>query len=169
MIIFVDAGPLSHFAQAGLLPLLERLLSGYPNKHYPPEVQSELQAGAIGPTPSNNQVFSCEWITVHDQDIAGLGREIIAIQDDIGGDPSRNLGEAACIARALRIPGSVYLDDGDGRDTAETYGLPTVTTLDLLQEAVKVKVITKEDAKAAVTSLLLTSYRLPGYSLHAFD
>lgn len=46
MIIIVDTGPLTHFAQAGLLDTLKTLLSPFAACVYPREVYDELVSGS---------------------------------------------------------------------------------------------------------------------------
>lgn len=145
MIIIVDTGPLTHFAQAGLLDTLKTLLSPFAACVYPREVYDELVSGSVGGSPSNNDILRCDWLTMLGDPDPSITEETIRFKSILGGSGTRNLGEAACLAHARIREGIVYLD------------------------AIDDGLITALEARLVVQALLDTGYRLPSWALSSFD
>lgn len=169
MLIVIDTGPLTHFAQAELLDTLRSLLEPYDACIYPREVFEELKNGALGEYPSNNTVLGCEWLSLHEINDPRISDATIYFKEKLGGPGERNLGEAACMAIAAADDEVVYLDDSEGCLLAEQHGLQVTTTVDLLLDAVDENRLRRQDARGVVEALLATGYRLPSWALAAFD
>lgn len=169
MIIVIDTGPLTHFAQAGILDTLRSILSPYDECVYPSEVFDELTAGATGDYPSNNEILRCSWLTLYHRDDLSLELSVAYFKNQLGGSGSTNLGEAACLAIADAHTDIVYLDDHDGRVVADQEGVPFTTTVDLLLDAVDEGLISRTEARNVVAVLLETGYTLPSWALSAFS
>lgn len=167
MLLVVDTGPLTHFAQARILPLLARIL-GSAGCVYPPQVGKELDRGPH--RLINQQVLTSRWLSCMPLPEEAVGRipEIIDALGGTGGTGDRNLGEAECIALADVVEGMVYLDDGDGVSVANRVGVEYRTTLELLDDAMTRGRVTASESVAAIDALLSTGYWLPVKSGAAF-
>lgn len=156
MTFVVDTGPLSHFAQAGKLPVLRRILADE-QCVFPPQVGVELDRGPH--RLENQSVLSAQWISEHrlEEDASALA---ISLKNLLGGSGDRNLGEAQCLALAHILPAVTYIDDGEGCVVADSIGIEYTTTLELLADAVDDGVIDAAEAAETVDALIATGYKL---------
>lgn len=129
MIVF-DASPLVHFAVAGELALLGRLVR---QAGIPPRVRDELvvdQPDAPGAAALRRELDRRRpWLQVHELDAVGAARaEALAA-------PPLDTGEAAAIALALQLDAILVIDERAGRRAAEARGLTVTGTIGLLLKA----------------------------------
>lgn len=115
-----DNTPLSHFARAGALPVLESISAGF-RCVSPAEVMQEIIRGATT-YPAIAAAVSLPWI-----DIVELieVEEIVAFvryKAELGGGLERNNGEAAALAWASVHGGTVIIDERAGtRGSSRSY------------------------------------------------
>lgn len=150
--LVIDTGPLTHTSRAGEMEVLERVLAPW-TCVYPPRVYAELD-GYDG----NQSALQARWITVKDLD---LEHDLLAaeIKSELGGEGTKNLGEAQCIALALQLKGETYIDDLDGNYLADGRGLSVWTTTELLVKAVRVGRISAERAASYLQALIDGGYK----------
>lgn len=146
MTFVLDTGPLLHFAQAGKLSVLRRILADE-QCVFPPQVGVELDRGPH--RMENQKVLSAQWISEHrlQEEASAL---VLSIKNVLGGSGDRNLGEAQCLALAHTLPAVTYLDDGEGCVVADSIDVEYTTTLELLADAVDDGII---DAGEAIKTL----------------
>lgn len=167
----VDTGPLSHFARAGWLGVLEMLAPG--NVVVVPDtVQREMQR-ACSVYPWLSQVLTHSWIQVTP---IKSGAEIEAYSRyarRLVGNDGRNTGECGVLALA-EVRGLVaVVDDSAGHKAGSASGVRVRRTLGLLCDAVEDGLLTLDTVSAVADSLLQTDYRLPcppgGFARWALD
>ena len=155
----VDTGPLSHFARAGWLGVLQMLAPGHVVV-IPDTVEREIQ-GACGVYPWLSQILSHSWIEVapikSEAEIEAYSRYARRLV----GDDGRNTGECGVLALA-EIHGLVaVVDDYAGHKAGSATGVRARRTLGLLCDAVADGLLTLDTVSAVADSLLQTDYRLP--------
>jgi hypothetical protein len=106
--LLFDNTPLSHFARAGALPVLESNTATF-RRIAPAEVIQEL-IGGISRHPSLAAAVSLPWIDVIEltevEEIVAFAR----YKAELGGGAERNNGEAAVLAWASVHGGTVIID-----------------------------------------------------------
>lgn len=120
-----DNTPLSHFARAGALPVLENITADF-QRIAPAEVIQELIRG-VSMHPALAAAVSLPWINIVELTEVS---EIVAFaryKAELGGGVERNNGEAAVLAWASVHGGTVIIDERAGtraarRDNIEVHG-----------------------------------------------
>jgi len=127
MIVVADTSRLIHFAVAGLLPQLGRLLG---RVCIPPQVRDELvHAAPLAPGVLALREALSAWLVVVALDASGT-RALSGLVDQV------DQGEAAAIALALQLGADlVVIDDRDGRRAAHRGEPRVIGTVGLLVEA----------------------------------
>lgn len=155
-----DAGPLSHFAQAGWLGLLRALVGDRP-AWIPMPVLREVADG-VETHPHLRSVLEADWLTPRDivssAELEALGKYASRL---LGDDQRANLGECGALALGDANAGVVVVDDGAARRVASEYGVEVKTTVALLCELVRDGRLSFELAATIADDLLRTEYRLP--------
>ncbi|WP_372969139.1 nucleotide-binding protein [Microbacterium sp.] len=155
-----DDGPLSHFAEAGWLGLLEAYVDGNAAL-LPDTVHQELQQG-VDSHAHLRQVLDAPWLKL----------EVLASLEDLtalstftsrllGDDGKQNLGECGVLALAKTRGALAVIDDKFARRVAGDEGVRHVTTLGLLLQIVQSGNLSMEYASRVADRLLETEYRLP--------
>lgn len=157
--LIFDNTPLSHFARAGQLTMLEKLVHGY-GCVVPVEVRQEVTAG-MARFPDIANVLSAPWL--EPVEISG-GRELMAFaryKADLGGGPEENNGEAAVLAWASIHGGAAVIDERAGTRLAQRDDIEVHGSLWLVVRGVRTGVLNRPDAEQLVNDLRATDMRLP--------
>jgi predicted nucleic acid-binding protein len=157
-ILVFDEGPLSHFAEAGWLGLLELVVDGG-QAWLPDTVQSELSRG-VDRHPHLRQVLSASWLTLR---TVGPS-ELVAFafyNERLVDRPPVNTGECGVLALAEVNAAVAVIDDGAARALAEERGVAVKTTVSLLCDLVLGGYLSLAAVERVADNLLRTEYRLP--------
>jgi predicted nucleic acid-binding protein len=150
-----DNSPLSHFARAGLLDVLERIVTEYICVS-PAEVITEIFNGA-SEYPALAKVLTEPWIqVVENLDV----RELVAFahyKRELGGGPDRNNGEAAVLAWTKINGGVAIIDERAGTRIAQRENIEVHGTLSLVLNGTLERV----EAETVVDQLKATGMILP--------
>ena len=153
-----DNTPLSHFARAGVLPVLENITASF-QRIVPAEVLQELIRG-IPYHPALAAAVSLPWIN-----IVELGEaEVLAFaryKAELGGGIDHNNGEAAVLAWASVNGGTAIIDERAGtragrRDNIEIHG-----TLWLVTNGIRSGKLSEAEAVTVIDQLAATNMALP--------
>ena len=153
-----DTGPLSHFARARWLGVLEAVV-GDRRAVIPEAVVTELQLGAHN-DPRLRAVLDADWIERRElhteserQAYAVFARRLISGQ--------RNVGDAAVLALAATIPAQAVIDDSAAYNVGKRAGVSCTRTLALLSESIREGLLTLDQVSDVVDDLIASEYRLP--------
>jgi predicted nucleic acid-binding protein len=154
-----DNTPLSHFARAGALAVLESITAGF-RCVTPAEVVQELIAG-VPQHPALAAAVSLPWI-----EIAELSEitEIVAFaryKAELGGGTARNNGEAAVLAWASVHGGIAIIDERAGTRAAHRDHIAVHGTLWLITNAIRNGKLSEPTAATMVDQLAATDMALP--------
>jgi predicted nucleic acid-binding protein len=157
--LVLDNTPLSHFARAGALPVLEVITNAF-RCVVPSEVVQELIRG-IPAHPALAAAVSLPW--VHIVELAET-EEIVAFaryKAELGGGIERNNGEAAVLAWASVHGGTAIIDERAGtraarRDHTEVHG-----TLWLIANAMRAGKLSDASAASMIDQLAATDMAMP--------
>lgn len=154
-----DASPLNHFAKAGRLHDLEKLVAAY-RCVMPEEVTQEIVAG-IPRYPALGRVITASWI-----DVVRLTevRELVTFaryKAELGGGPSRNNGEAAVLAWVSNHRGVAVIDERAASRMAQRDRIPSHGTLWLVANGIKESKLDHSTAEQIIDELIATSMALP--------
>jgi predicted nucleic acid-binding protein len=166
-----DNTPLSHFARAGRLDILEKLVSPY-RCLTPAEVTSEIHDG-IAVHPSLAKVLSAQWLEVVElrqvDEVVAFAR----YKAELGGGPARNNGEAAVLGWTAVHGGVAIIDERAGARIAQRDGIEVHGTLWLLANGVRADYLARSDAERIIDELAETDMALPvdgpGFFAWAYD
>lgn len=159
MIWVFDDGPLSHFSEAGWLGLLKAAI-GSAEAWIPETVQRELAEGSVHHAHLRT-VLQADWLQVS---MLSSGRELAAFgefAERLVGKDGKNLGECGVLALARVRGGVAVVDDGAARTVAAEFRVPVKTTVGLLCDLVRDRLVGLELASTVADDLLATEYRLP--------
>lgn len=154
-----DNTPLSHFARAGRLGVLEKLVGPY-RCVTPAEVINEIHAGT-SEHPSLSRVLSAQWLEV--VELLQVA-ELVAFaryKAELGGGPDKNVGEAAVLAWASVYGGIAIIDERAATRMAQRDGINAHGTLWLVANGVRSQRLTRSDAELIVDELASTDMTLP--------
>ena len=154
-----DNTPLSHFARAGRLTTLEKLVHGY-RCVVPVEVRREIDTG-MSSYPAIAQVLSSPWLESVEisnvQELTAFAR----FKAELGGGLAENNGEAAVLAWVSVNGGLAIIDERAGSRIAKRDGVPVHGSLWLLVQGVRAGVLERAEAEQLVYELGTTDMRLP--------
>lgn len=166
-----DSTPLSHFARAGRLDALEKLVASY-RCLTPAEVTSEIHNG-VAAHPSLAKVLSARWLEV--VELVEV-EEVIAFaryKAQLGGGQARNNGEAAVLGWTAVHGGIAIIDERAGARIAQRDGIEVHGTLWLLANGVRAHYLAQSDAERIIDELAQTDMALPvdgpGFFAWAYD
>jgi predicted nucleic acid-binding protein len=153
-----DTGPLSHFAEAGWLKILEALAGDRPVLI--PEVVRVEIAEATYIHPFLDQVLEADWIKTDRSDDVELlvAQARYTRRLAIG---TKNLGECGVLALAEVRQHVAIVDDRVAREVGKEYNVQIKGTLALLCEGVRHGLLTVPLVSKIADDLLATEYRLP--------
>lgn len=158
-LIFDNNTPLSHFARAGRLDALEKLVAPY-RCITPEQVTHEIHDG-IAEHPLLARVLSAQWLQV--VEIREVD-EIVAFaryKAELGGGPDRNNGEAATLSWASVRGGIAIIDERAGTRIAQRDGIDVHGTLWLVTNGLRSETLTRPDAERIIDELAATDMALP--------
>jgi len=153
-----DTGPLSHFAEAGWLKILQAI-AGDRAVLIPESVRSEI-AQSVHVYPFLDQILQADWIrTDRSNDVQYLVVEARYRKRLAVGN--KNIGECGVLALA-EIRGHVaVIDDRVAREVGEEYNVQVIGTLALFREGIEQGLLTVPLVSKIADDLLATDYRLP--------
>jgi len=156
--LVIDNTCLSHFARAGRLDLLDLITDGY-DRSTTEEVMIEIVDG-VADHPALGQLVGVQWFSIVELNL----RETVhaaKIKAELGGDPTRDLGECAVIAVAASRLGVAVIDDQEAAAVGRRHGVTVVGTLAVIAAALKRGIIDRTTAESLVDELAVTDMRLP--------
>lgn len=155
-----DDGPLSHFAEAGWLGLLDSYV-GEGDAILPETVHRELSDG-VAMYPHLRAVLDARWLQlrmlVSAAEHAAFAKFTGLL---VGSDSRKNLGECGVLALAQVSGGIAVIDDSVARKIAAANGIEHKTTLGILTDLVRDGDLSLKLASRVADHLLETEYRLP--------
>lgn len=153
-----DASPLAHFARAGRLGTLERLVERHRNVTTR-AVLDELRRGEHV-HPELTEVRTATWLAEErTDDLRVLG--VLAVLVPLLGAGDRNMGEVTVMAWCRVHDGVAILDDKAARNVARREGITYKGSLALVAEGMRTGALTDRAATEVVDDLLDTGARLP--------
>lgn len=153
-----DAAPLSAFARAGRLELLDRLC-GTDDRVTTPEVIAELRAG-LDLYPALQHAIDLSWLRV--EPLAELVElRLFAVYAARFGSGERDVGEASVLAWAEAHGAIAITDDAVAVQVARERGVEVRRTLALVARAVREASVSEPEADALVDALLAAGARFP--------
>ena len=157
-VLVLDASPLNHFARAGYLATLQKLLAGH-DCVTTRAVIGELAKGAERHREIGDAV-DLEWISVVRCDEL---RELYLFAQYMKqlGNEERNAGEASVLAWAEANGAVAYVDDQVACNIGRNRGVTVHRTLHLVVNAVRADLMTEDAAQALVRSLMDSDARFP--------
>lgn len=153
-----DTTCLTHFARAGRLATLQAITAD-DRRLVPPEVMREAHAG-VAEYPAIGNLIGQQWIEIVELDIFETVRAA-AFKGELGGPPTRHLGECEVLAIAEARAGVAVLDDRDARAVAGNNSVKTAGTLSIIAAAVAARTLDETSAAQIVEELRSTDMRLP--------
>jgi predicted nucleic acid-binding protein len=157
-VLVLDSSPLSCFAKAKQLPMLELLTGGYV-RVTTRAVLDELRQG-VRDHPEIAEVEELSWLQVEPLDSLAELR-IFAAYSAIFGNGPRDIGEATVLAWAEAHGATAMTDDQVAVQAAQSRGVAVVRTLALVARGVHKDVLTRERAESLVEELLRAGARFP--------
>ncbi|MBW9110150.1 nucleotide-binding protein [Microbacterium ureisolvens] len=154
-----DDGPLSHFAEAGWLGMLQ-LVVGERHAWLPETVRREVGL-AVDTYPHLRAVLEATWLT-HRSILTDIEQTAFGhYTSRLLGPNGENLGECGVLALAEANNAVAVIDDGFARTVAAERGVAVKTTVALLCDLVNGGHISLDVASTVADNLLATEYRLP--------
>jgi len=157
--LIFDNTPLSHFARASALPVLESITSGF-RCIAPAEVVQELISG-VSKHPALAAAVSLSWIEIVElvevEEIVAFAR----YKAELGGGIERNNGDAAVLAWASVHGGTVVMDERAGTRSARRDHITVHGTLWLITNAIRASKLSNPEAVRMVDQLAATDMALP--------
>ncbi|WP_420625260.1 hypothetical protein [Candidatus Poriferisodalis sp.] len=153
-----DTTALNYFALAGELDLLEQMVESF-RCVAPSEVLNELAAG-VAAHPELRDTLNLPWIgnvQLSASDLALFAR----YKRELGGGPSKNLGEAAVLAWCASTGGTAIIDESRARDIAHQDGIAVHGSLWLIQLGVKSNLLDRSAAITLIDQLRSAGMYLP--------
>lgn len=154
-----DNTPLSHFAHAGRLDVLERLVVPY-RCVTPTEVANELHVGLVE-HPLLAKVLAAQWLEVIElrevDEVVAFAR----YKAELGGGPDKNTGEAAVLGWTAVHGGIAIIDERAGTRIAQRDGIDVHGTMWLVANGVRSERLARADAEGVIDELAATDMALP--------
>lgn len=154
-----DNTPLSHFARAGRLDTLEKLVAPY-RCVTPAEVITESYNG-LTEHPGLSKVLAAHWIQV--VELVDIN-EVVAFaryKAELGGGMLKNNGEAAVLAWTSVHGGIAIVDERAGTRIGLKEGMTVQGTLWLVTNGLRSGKLDRIDAERIVDELAATDMALP--------
>jgi predicted nucleic acid-binding protein len=157
--LIFDNTPLSHFARAGWMSALAKLVAPY-RCIAPAEVTAEIHRG-LEQHPSLATVLSVSWLEIVElrevDEVVAFAR----YKAELGGGTQRHNGEAAVLAWAKVHGGTAIIDERAGTRIAIRDGFDVHGTLWLVANGLRSETITRRGAEQMVDDLAATDMALP--------
>ena len=149
----------NYFTLTGRLELLEQLCASF-RCVTPSEVIGELAAGTVA-HPELRDVEDMPWLGV----VELSGREDLAtfarFKRELGGGPTKNVGEAAVLAWCIRHEGTAIIDESRAKGIAEREGIDAHGALWLIQQGLVSHVLDPSAAETLIDELRAAGMHLP--------
>lgn len=158
-ILIFDNTPLSHFARASALPVLENITASF-HRIAPAQVIQEIIRG-VSVHPALAAAVSLPWINIVDLTETS---EIVAFaryKAELGGGVDRNNGEAAVLAWASVHGGTVIIDERAGTRAARRDNIEVHGTLWFVTNALRSGKLAEAEAINIIDQLAATDMALP--------
>jgi predicted nucleic acid-binding protein len=158
-ILILDNTPLSHFARAGALSVLESITATF-QCVTPSEVVQELLLG-IARYPALAAAVSLPWLEI--VELTAI-EEVVAFahyKAEMGGGKDHNNGESAVLAWASIHGGTVIIDERAGTRAARRDQIDVHGTLWLITNALRTDKLTEAEAVSMIDQLADTDMALP--------
>lgn len=157
--LIFDNTPLSHFARAGALPVLEGITVGF-RRIVPAQVMQEIIRG-VTLHPALGAVIGLPWIEIVEltdiEDVVAFAR----YKGEFGGDAEHNNGESAVLAWASRHGGTVLIDERAATRAARRDNIEVHGTLWFVANALRDGKLADADAIRIVDQLSDSDMALP--------
>lgn len=157
-VLVLDASPLNHFARAGHLATLQKLIAEH-DCVTTRAVIGELQQGAER-HPVIRDAIGLDWIRVVPCDEL---RELYLFAQYMNqlGNEERNAGEATVLAWAEAHGAAAYVDDQVACNLGRNRGVTVHRTLHLIVNAARASLMTEAAAQTIVHALMDSDARFP--------
>jgi predicted nucleic acid-binding protein len=158
-VLVFDNTPLSHFARAGYLDELEKVVGSH-RCVTPSHVASEITAG-IPDHPALAKVLTAPWLEV--VELVDLD-EVVAFagfKAELGGTADENNGESAVLGWVKTHGGTAIIDERAATRIANREKLSVHGSLWLVVNALKAGHLERPAAERLVDDLAATDMRLP--------
>ncbi|MBZ4422989.1 hypothetical protein [Myxococcus sp. RHSTA-1-4] len=157
-ILVFDSAPLSCFARAKRLPLLELLTQG-DERVTTRAVRDELGAG-VREHPELQAVLDLQWLRVEPVDTLEVLSLFAQYVQPLGAG-RRNVGEASVMAWAEAHGGIAFTDDNVAVQIARNRGVRVLRTLALVARGVKRGMLNDAEAQLLADDLIRAGARFP--------
>ena len=157
--LIFDNTPLSHFARAGRLRILEAIVDPY-QCITPVEVQNEILAGVTA-IPDLADVLAAPWLKPVELSEVNELAAFARYKTQLGGGSNYNMGEAAVLAWAAVHGGVAIIDDRAASRIAQRDGILVHNSLWLVVQGVQQGQLDRSAAETLVDELRATNMYLP--------
>lgn len=158
-VLAFDNTALSHFARAGHLEVLEKVV-GTCRCITPSEVAKEITVG-IPDHPGLAKILTASWLDVVELTEIEEVVSFATFKAELGGEPHQNNGEAAVLAWVQSHGGTAIIDERAATRIAQREKLPVHGTLWLVVNAFKDGHLDRAAAERLVDDLAATEMMLP--------
>lgn len=157
-VLVLDASPLNHFARAGHLTTLQKLIAEH-ECVTTRAVIGELRQGAAQ-HPEIGHAIGLDWITIVSCDDLHVLYRFAQYMKQMG-DEDRNAGEASVLAWAEAHGATAYIDDQVACNIGRKRGVTVRRTLNLIVNAFRNGLMSEDAAQELVRSLVDSDARFP--------
>ena len=163
-----DNSPLSHFALAGRLDELARILTDF-SCVVPVQVREKIMIG-MHQRPDLEEVIIAQWLQPIELTTLRTLMDFARYKTELGGGPYKNNGEAAVLAWAKNSGATAIIDERPATRMARRDDIAVRGSLSLVIEGIRVGILRRHQAEEMVDELVATGMRLPvdGVGLFAY-
>ena len=157
-VLVFDSAPLSAFARARQLPMLDRL-AGPEERVTTSAVIEELRAG-LGDHPELQDAIDLPWLRI--EPLADLDELVHFAKFALRfGSGTHDVGEATVLAYAEAHQAIAFTDDQLAVQVGREHGVKVVRTLALVARGVRTSLLTEPEAVRLVDELIRAGGRYP--------
>ena len=157
--LVLDNTPLSHFARAGVLPVLENITVTF-QCIAPAQVVQELIRG-VSLHPALAAAVSLPWINIVELTETPELVAFARYKTELGGGVDQNNGEASVLAWASVHGGTALIDERAGTRAARRDNIEVHGTLWLVTNAIRSGKLSDSEAIKIIDQLAATNMTLP--------
>ena len=163
-----DNSPLSHFALAGRLDELARILTDF-SCVVPVQVREKIMIG-MHQRPDLEEVIIAQWLQPVELATLPTLIDFARYKTELGGGLHKNNGEAAVLAWAKNSGATAIIDERPATRMARRDDIAVRGSLSLVIEGIRVGILRRHQAEEMVDELVATGMRLPvdGVGLFAY-
>jgi len=157
-VLVFDSAPLSAFARARQLPMLDRL-AGEDERVTTSAVIEELRAG-LGDYPELQDAIDLPWLRVEPLDDLN---ELVLFGNYAQrfGSGAHDVGEATVLAFAEAHSATAFTDDEVAVQVGREHGVTVLRTLALVARGVRVRLLSEPEAERLMEDLIRAGGRYP--------